>query len=248
MFLSAASATPKHRLMCEHRTEPVLECGVQTSSLMCECLNGTISLQRRACSPVTLGCGVHPSMITLRLAVLSSVGGSRMPVRHRHRFTGSSPILLLLLATACGDPAAGSPTPAKESTAVTEAAPPTSTHLATSTEPASPATTNAPSTEPPPATDLSDIALVEIGTHVSDISTPPWSKDGELIPELMPEWIAVGDSNGFVIGYKHLDPAYDEMTPEELEAAGHPELLIYDANRNVIGRFVDGTPVLDGAP
>jgi hypothetical protein len=108
-----------------------------------------------------------------------------------------------------------------------------------------PAAPEAPGTAPD-TTDLADVARVEIGTNVNDVTVPPWFVDGEIVPELMPEWIAVGNASGFVIGYKHLDPDYETMSIEELADAGDPHLLIYDAKGNVVGKFVDGVPTLDG--
>jgi hypothetical protein len=82
-----------------------------------------------------------------------------------------------------------------------------------------------------------------IGTHVADLPLPDWFRDGEVVPELMPEYMPVADEDGFVIGYALNTLRFPDLSPEQLRAAGRH--LIVDEAGTPIGEFNDeGTPEL----
>jgi hypothetical protein len=56
------------------------------------------------------------------------------------------------------------------------------------------------------------------------------------------EWVSVGRDD-VVIGYVR-DPALPTLQPDEIESNSHPELLIYNDEREIIGTFFQSLPVL----
>ena len=93
--------------------------------------------------------------------------------------------------------------------------------------------------------DLAAISGYEIGDVVGEVPLPAWAPDPgeEFTADRLPEWVAVS-VEGKVVGYSHNDPAFTTMTADEMIAAGNPDTAIYDAEQQIIGRFVNGVPEL----
>lgn len=152
---------------------------------------------------------------------------------------------LLLLAAGCGSPSVPAPVAAPTATdTVSSQAATTSVATAPAEVPESslaPVSTIAEAS-------LADITGFRIGDKITDGQKPNWLPLEEAskapAPVELPEWVAVsiGDT---VVGYFDNYPDIAHLTAEELTAAGNPDSWIYDESGNVIGRFVDGVPVLD---
>ena len=143
-----------------------------------------------------------------------------------------------MLISACGDPSTTGPaTVTSELEAGTQA----SAEMKESLPPTD-STSEVPGVDQTAsAIDPATVSGYKIGETVDPSRSVPWETDEKL----RPLWTAVANGESVVIGYQHNDPVFATMTMEEIVAAGHPELLIYDNNGNVIGRFIEGVPQLD---
>lgn len=171
-----------------------------------------------------------------------------MGSRHAAWQKGSASIVFGLLLLGCGAEGVAPLATAVESASTEEPAdtlPATTeaTHEPAGTQPAQPA-------KSPPVALAADERSVRaaatfapIGTHVADLPLPDWFRDGEVVPELMPEYMPVADEDGFVIGYALNTLRFPDLSPEQLRAAGRH--LIVDEAGTPIGEFNDeGTPEL----
>ncbi len=158
-------------------------------------------------------------------------------------FTG-----LVLLLAACGTPA-GNPSGAQLAPPADPANTQTTLTTPATTEPA----TAQPATTKPVGSVTDELAATElevreaatfapIGTHIDDLPLPVWFKDGEVVADLMPDYMPVADRDGFIIGYSLNTLRFPELDPEELDEAGRH--LIVDESGRVVGQFdADGVPV-----
>jgi hypothetical protein len=84
-----------------------------------------------------------------------------------------------------------------------------------------------------PALSPSQVTGDRIGDPIDPTGVP-------VLPPL--EWVSVGRDD-VVIGYVR-DPALPTLQPDEIDSNSHPELLIYNDEKEIIGTFFQSLPVL----
>lgn len=89
------------------------------------------------------------------------------------------------------------------------------------------------------------------GVHIGEKPSerPSWWGPQGPIPELMPEWLPVGDAHGFVIGYTRNPSEYWALPPNELTKTTPPDRDLWDeGGTTVIGcKLEDGTYAVFGS-